>query len=611
MLSIQVNGLENQALRHARPLRRWVWMLLLCLGCLGFPAKGAVTFKATLDRDTITLGESATLSLTFNGASPQQPGLPEIPGLQVDYVGPSSQMSFINGQVSSTMTHNFIVSARQAGDYTIPGFTVEIGDQKLTSRPLKLKVLKPGAPAPEAIASGAQDAFLRLVLPKKEVYVGETIVAQLEFCLGNRVQRYGQPQLATFPADGFNVGKMQETQQRQAQFGTAAYRVIPINVALKAVKAGPLSIGPVTANMVVELASGRRQQRDPLDVFGFFGGGGERKQLTLATETESVQVLPLPRQDVPGDFTGAVGSFTMNVTAGPTTITAGDPITVKIQISGRGSLDSINLPEQTAWHDFKAYPPTSKIEATDSLGLEGTKTFEQLVTPQNAEVKALPPFSFSFFDPESKAYQTLSQAAIPLVVRPAAAAAAPTVLPTRRSAAESAPAAPDIVPNKQRLGAVAQIAPPLLQQPWFLAAQGVPVLALVSVIAWRRRAENLANNPRLRRQRQVERLVKQGLEELRQHAAANRADEFFAGLFRLLQEQLGERLDLPASAITEAVIDERLRPARVAEPLIASLHELFQTCNLARYAPIRSSQELAAIIPRLEKVLQDLRTLKL
>ena len=42
------------------------------------------------------------------------------------------------------------------------------------------------------------------------------------------------------------------------------------------------------------------------------------------------------------------------------------------------------------------------------------------------------------------------------------------------------------------------------------------------------------------------------------------SDEFFAVLFRLLQEQLGERLDLPASAITEAVIEERLSPLGIS-----------------------------------------------
>jgi hypothetical protein len=44
--------------------------------------------------------------------------------------------------------------------------------------------------------------------------------------------------------------------------------------------------------------------------------------------------------------------------------------------------------------------------------------------------------------------------------------------------------------------------------------------------------------------------------------------------------------------------------------MLASLHELFQTCNLARYAPIKTSQELAAIIPQLEAILRELQALK-
>jgi len=40
------------------------------------------------------------------------------------------------------------------------------------------------------------------------------------------------------------------------------------------------------------------------------------------------------------------------------------------------------------------------------------------------------------------------------------------------------------------------------------------------------------------------------------------------------------------------------------------LHELFQTCNLARYAPIKSSEQLSALIPKLEGVLRDLQNLK-
>ena len=98
---------------------------------------------------------------------------------------------------------------------------------------------------------------------------------------------------------------------------------------------------------------------------------------------------------------------------------------------------------------------------------------------------------------------------------------------------------------------------------------------------------------------------------MRQLASENKSDEFFAMLMRLLQEQLGDSLDLPASAITEAVIEERLRPHGAPEKVLVPLQELFQTCNLARYAPIKNSQELAAIVPKLEAVVGELQQLKL
>jgi hypothetical protein len=83
------------------------------------------------------------------------------------------------------------------------------------------------------------------------------------------------------------------------------------------------------------------------------------------------------------------------------------------------------------------------------------------------------------------------------------------------------------------------------------------------------------------------------MKDLQRLAAENNSDEFFATMFRLLQEQLGERLDCPASAITEAVIEEKLRPRGAGEGMLNELRELFQMCNLVRYAPIKSSQELA------------------
>jgi len=242
------------------------------------------------------------------------------------------------------------------------------------------------------------------------------------------------------------------------------------------------------------------------------------------------------------------------------------------------------------------------------LGLSGIKSFEQVIIPQNHEIRMLPPFQFSFFDPSQKSYRTLSGPAIPLSVRPTASATAP--VSTNVAASQNAPATDDILHIKARLDDVVPSRPPLVQQRWFLAVQAFPVVAWLSLLLASKRNESLANNPKLRRQRQVAQRIREGLKELHQMAAAQNVEEFFATLFRLLQEQLGERLDLPASAITEAVIEERLRGGNLPEQTLTELHELFQTCNLARYAPHQTSQELAALIPRVESVLDRLRSFK-
>ena len=166
------------------------------------------------------------------------------------------------------------------------------------------------------------------------------------------------------------------------------------------------------------------------------------------------------------------------------------------------------------------------------------------------------------------------------------------------------------MPIKQRLGTVTPRDRATGFTRTYVALNLAPTLALVGFIVWRKRTDALANNPRLRRQRQVAATIHAGLERLRTHAAQNQSDAFFAELVRLLQEKLGAQLDLPASAITEAVIDDKLRPRGLPDSTLNELHELFQATNLARYAPIKSSQELAAIIPKLENALRKLDEVK-
>jgi hypothetical protein len=569
----------------------------------------AATFTATLDRETVTVGETATLSLRFDGGEPKSiPALPQLPNLQIAGEGSSRNISIDNGQFSASIIQTFLLTPTQPGEFVIPALKAEVGGQVLTTPPLKLTAVK--APSIAANAAGEKLAFFKLFVPKKEVYMGEILAVEFQVYVRdgvanaeNIMQSFEQYGGCPVKAEGVSIFKTAHAQRRRMRSGNAVYSVATLTTSLSPVKTGPLTLGSmdVTLALQIPLPNQRRDFWGRIQV--------EERRVALSAEPETLTVLPLPKENVPANFNGAVGNFSMTVTAGPTNVAAGDPITVKVQITGRGTLDSLALPEQSAWREFKTYPPTTKLDTTDALGLQGTKTFEQVVVPQSPDIKALPPVSFSFFDSDQKSYRTLTQPAVPLVVRPGGAAPAPTVAATPRTP-DNPPPAQDIVHIKPRLGTVVQIGPPLVQRPWFLALQAVPVLAWLSAVIWRRRTELLANNPRLRRQRQVAQIIRQGLLELRQFASDNKSEDFFAALFRLLQEQLGERLDLPASAITEAVIEERLRPRGVPEATLSSLRDLFQTCNLARYAPVKTSQELAAMIPKFEAILRELQGLK-
>lgn len=597
-------------------LRLLIALLLLLLA--GAPSVlRAATFTATLDRESVTVGETATLSLIFEGGEPSaMPAPPQLPNLKMGGGGSSRNMQIINGQVSSSLSQSYLLSPTQPGEYVIPAMKAEVAGQVLTTAPLKLTAVKAGAVATNSV--GEQLAFFKLAVPKKEVYVGEILAVEFQVYVAEGVAN-AENILRYFDAygacplkpEGFSIIKTAHAQRRRMRVGNSTYIVSTLVTSLTPVKTGTLTLGSMDVNLPVQVPLPNQPRREAFDPFGMFGGTQvQEHHLALTAQPETLTVLPLPKENVPATFNGAVGSFSMTVSAGPTNVAAGDPITVKVQISGRGAFDSLALPEQNAWREFKAYPPTTKVDTTDPLGLQGSKTFEQVVVPQNQDIKALPAVSFSFFDPDQKSYRTLTQPAVALVVRPGGSVATPTVAATARATPDNPPPTQDIVHIKPRLGLVAQIGPPLVQQPWFLALQTVPLLAWLSALVWRRRAELLANNPRLRRRRQVAQVIRQGLVELRRHAAANQSDDFFATLVRLLQEQLGERLDLPASAITEAVIEERLRPRGLAEATLTSLRELFQTCNLARYAPIKTSQELAAIIPKFEAVLRELQALK-
>ncbi|MCI0743954.1 MAG: BatD family protein [Verrucomicrobia subdivision 3 bacterium] len=571
------------------------------IAILLFAAVGAqaASLTADLDRTTVPVGETVTLNLNFEGINPQgTPSLPALPNLAFQGVRQSTSMIIINGQSSSKVTYSYVLQATQPGEVTIPAMQFQAGGQIVASQPLQLKIV----PAAGGANAATNIAFIRLIVPKTEVYLHEALPIEMHlYC--QTVQDVQMPQLK---AEGFTLThSTEQPAQSQTQLNGAVYNLFVFRLSATPARVGRVTLGPAECSLTLLIPI--RRSRDPFDPLGLFGPSHQRRPTTLQSDPVVMNVQPLPSEDVPPTFNGAVGNFVLAVTAAPTNVAVGDPITVKVNISGRGRLDAIKLPPQPQWRDFNTYSATKKIESSDPIGLAGTAAIEQIITPQNHEVRQLPPVEFSFFDPAQGQYRTLRSQTIPLTVRNASVAVVPPPAPTNAAASAQQPV-DDILHIRSQFGAAA--APGLLiRQPWFIGLQFVPIAAWIGLVIARKRREVLENNPRLRRRREVAQRVRHGVKELHALAAAQDSDAFFATLFRVLQEQIGERLDVPASAITEAVIDERLRDSALPSESLAALHDLFQTCNQARYAPHKSRQELSAIIPRVERVLSDLQRL--
>src|SRR5262249_2124970 len=113
----------------------------------------------------------------------------------------------------------------------------------------------------------------------------------------------------------------------------------------------------------------------------------------------------------------AVGSFTMSLSADRNASRVNDAVGLKIKVAGEGSLGSVAAPVIPELSDFKKFDP--KVSSTSSVTddrLRSEKVWDYVVIPLAAGTQTVPPVEFSFFDPRTKAYRTLSSQPVSIQV---------------------------------------------------------------------------------------------------------------------------------------------------------------------------------------------------
>jgi hypothetical protein len=499
------------------------WMLAL-LAMMGAVASGAdVSVKASVNRGVTVAGDPVQYQIRVVNAK-KEADAPEVSaqGLEIRYLGPSSSnVVRISGGGffrETTTTYVYQVTAEKDGTYTIPAVDVIVDGQKYRTEPVALAVQK------SAVADAERpqvQGFAEVILSKKTAYVGEVIPVELKLYIDSRV-RWQTAAMPEISGEGFTKQKMPEpARPKQETRDGREYDVMIFKTAITPGKAGRISIGPAEILYNAQVPRARRSGPRSLfdifddDVFGdsFFS---QTQQVKVKAPAVELTVKPLPAAGKPRDFSGAVGSFQFSAFGSPRLVKMGDPVTMKLTVTGRGNFDRMDAPmlkDPTGW---RAYPPSSNFakDDGDAIGIRGTKTFEMAVIPEEAKSQ-MPVFSFSYFDPEAEKYVTLLSEPATLSVEGGKPSSQPRVAaePAPETGAEAGAIAPktgpspaDILGLRYDAGAGAGSFEPLYAMREFKLAQIAPLVVLLGLLAFRLRRRPDARAVResaLRRERAV------------------------------------------------------------------------------------------------------------
>ena len=256
-------------------VRKSTWKGLVTRGLLGLMpfwlvlnVFAQITFKAYLDRDTVILGEEATLTLEFENASLNNPlRIPDVPGLVIRYSGHSQNITSMNGKSTQVSAFTYSVVPEKIGEFTIPAIQVKGPDSILTSKPLKLKVLNAQQSGSQQDGS-SQDptdklAFVNFLVTKTNLYVGEAMPVEVRVFYQD-IKDLSMPQVI---AEGFVVGTNVVQNQGRSRVNNQIYNGYSFGMTVVPVKEGDLKLGPVECalNLIVYQNGGR--SRDPFGMF--------------------------------------------------------------------------------------------------------------------------------------------------------------------------------------------------------------------------------------------------------------------------------------------------------------------------------------------------------
>ena len=436
-----------------RVIAAWWLALLLLPGLLH-----ATAVTATLDRNSVQLGDTVTLNLRVEGAN-SGVQLPDLHALRQDFdilgTSQNSSLSVINGQATSSLTFGIALRPRHEGTLQVPALNLA-GSM---TQPLQMEV---GPADPAAAAASQKDLFMEAELTPKQAYVGQQLSYVVRLFYLNTVSSGA---ISTPPVDGVELNQIGDDINYDSVRGGQTYHVIERRFALIPQHAGAIEI---------PAASFQGQAIDPNDPNSFFGSS--------TTVSAAAPALALDVQAAPANWGGnawlPARALSLSLDGWPAaqdTVRVGQPLNLTMHLQATGlsfdMLPALSMPTIDGAKVYPDKPVTSN--RVDGQWLVGRRQQAFAIVPERAGTLTIPATTLKWWNVLTNSMQVAQIPEHSLTVLPAIGGAP--------AASGSAPAsASSTVPSPTSAAAPTMTG----AMPWRWIALASIGLWLLSVLTW-------------------------------------------------------------------------------------------------------------------------------
>ncbi len=457
-------------------MKRWAVLLFSLFSLVLKAQDNDIKFEAVLSKAKLGQNERLRVSFEMNkdGDFFEAPSFENFEVL----MGPSQSISssFINGKRSFSKSYTYVLRPKKQGQLIIDSASITIDNTVYTTDPKTVLVTEPidNPNAPKTAQDIADESlYLVATLSNDRPYLNQGVLVTYTLYFSPRVyiNNFIPVENPTYKNFWSQDLPIKEYETRRTTFRNESFNAVDLKtVVLYPQKSGSLALDPFALELYVQIPTGRRD---------FFGDPIMRSATkTVKAGDLSINVRELPEEGKPLNFSGAVGDFELSVDASRTSLEANESTQIKVKITGKGNLKLLSIPELSLPSALEKYDP----EYTDDVrvnreGMNGSVTNSYTVVPRYAGSYPVDPIEFTFFDPNSKNYRTLSSDPFDLTVEgskllPSTNASAPIV-------EKNTPAASGFKSNAYQTNLVTMVS-----SPWFESNAYYIILALLVLLGF-------------------------------------------------------------------------------------------------------------------------------